>query len=298
MVVIVVALALDELHIGQSGVGYLDAVLGVGGLVGGFVALVLAQRGRLALDFGVGVVLWAAPLLAVAAWPTVGVAAAAMALIGLGNSLVDVNAYTILQRAVPDDVMGRVFGAMGSAIIGAMALGSLLMPILIKTIGLRPGLVALGGTVVAIVLLALAGLRRIDATVLAPAGLDLLRRVSILAPLPEPIIERLARALDLVEAGAGDIVIREGDEGDRFFIIEHGNVVISKNGRFVARLGPADYFGEIALLRDVPRTATVTAETDARLYTLDRAIFIPAVTGHHDVEELAETSMATRLAML
>ena len=87
---------------------------------------------------------------------------------------------------------------------------------------------------------------------LAPAGLDLLRRVSILAQLPEPIIERLARALDPVEAGAGDIVIREGDEGDRFFIIEHGNVVISKSGRFVARLGPADYCGEIALLRDVP----------------------------------------------
>ncbi len=298
LVVIVVTLALDELHTGQSGVGYLNAVLGIGGLVGGFVALVLAQRGRLALDFGVGVLLWSAPLLAVAAWPTVGAAAAAMVLIGLGNSLVDVNAYTILQRAVPDDVMGRVFGAMGSAIIGAMALGSLLMPILIRAIGLRPGLVVLGGTVVAIVLGSLAGLRRIDMTVLAPAGLDLLRRVSILAPLPEPIIERLARALDPVEASAGDVVITEGDEGDRVFIIETGNVVVSKNGRFVARLGPADFFGEIALLRNVPRTATVTAETDGRLYALDRDVFIPAVTGHHDVEELAETAMTTRLAML
>jgi len=198
---------------------------------------------------------------------------------------------------VPDNVVGRVFGAMGSAVIGAMALGSLIMPILIKTIGLRAGLVALGGTVVVIVLLSLAGLRRIDATVLAPAGLDLLRRVSILAPLPEPIIERLARALDPVEASAGDVLIRDGDEGDRAFIIDTGSVVISKNDRFVARLGPADYFGEIALLRDVPRTATATAETDVRIYALDRAVFIPAVTGHHDVEELAETSITTRLAM-
>ena len=298
LVVIVVALALDRLDLGQSGVGYLNAVLGVGGLVGGFIALVLAQRGRLAADFGAGVLLWSAPLLAVAAWPTVGVAAAAMALIGLGNSLVDINAYTILQRAVPDEVMGRVFGAMESAIIGAMAAGALLMPILIGTIGLRVGLVALGGSVAAAVLIALTGLRRIDATVLAPPGLDLLRRVSIFSPLPESIIERLARALIPVEASAGDVLIREGDEGDRVYVIEEGTVVISNQGRWVAQLGAGDYFGEIALLREVPRTATATAETDVRLHALERHVFLPAVTGHHDVQEMAETAMATRLAML
>jgi MFS family permease len=297
-VVFVTTLALGLLDLGQSGVGYLNAMLGIGGLVGGFVALVLAQRGRLALDFGIGVLLWSAPLLAVAAWPTVGVAACAMALIGLGNSLVDINAYTILQRAVPDEVMGRVFGAMESAIIGAMALGALVMPILIETLGIRPALAVLGGAVAAVVLLALAGLRRIDATVLAPAGLDLLRRIAIFAPLPESIIERLARALVPVEAKAGDVVIEMGEEGDLFYVIEEGTVVVSKLGRFVARLGPGDYFGEIALLRDVPRTATVTAETDVRLQALDRDVFIPAVTGHHDFQELAETSMATRLAML
>ena len=137
--VFVVTLALDLLDLGRSGVGYLDAVMGIGGLVGGFVALVLAQRGRLALDFGVGVLLWSAPLLAIAAWPSVGVAAAAMVLVGLGNSLVDINAYTILQRTVPDEVMGRVFGAMESAIIGAMAGGALLMPLLIETLGIRAG---------------------------------------------------------------------------------------------------------------------------------------------------------------
>lgn len=296
--VFVVALALDLLDLGRSGVGYLDAVMGIGGLVGGFVALLLAQRGRLALDFGVGVLLWSAPLLAIAAWPSVGVAAAAMVLVGFGNSLVDINAYTILQRTVPDEVMGRVFGAMESAIIGAMAGGALLMPILIETLGIRVALAVLGGAVSGIVLLALAGLRRIDVTSLAPAGLELVRGISIFAALPEPILERLARALEPVEATAGDVVIREGDEGDLFYAVAEGTVVVSKEGRWVAELGPGDYFGEIALLKDVPRTATVTAETDVKLYALERDVFIPAVTGHHDVQEVAETAMATRLAML
>ena len=296
--VFVITLALDLLDLGRSGVGYLDAIMGIGGLVGGFVALVLAQRGRLALDFGVGVLLWSAPLLAIAAWPSVGVAAAAMLLIGLGNSVVDINAYTILQRTVPDEVMGRVFGAMESAIIGAMAGGALVMPLLIETVGIRVALAVLGGAVSGIVLLALAGLRRIDVTALAPHGLELVREIAIFTALPEPILERLARALVPVEGGAGDVLIREGDEGDRFYAIEEGTVVVSKEGRRVAELGPGDYFGEIALLKDVPRTATVTAKTDVKLYALERDVFIPAVTGHHDVQELAETAMTTRLAML
>ena len=174
--------------------------MGIGGLIGGFVALVLAQRGKLALDFGVGVLLWSAPLLAIAAWPSIGVAAAAMVLVGFGNSLVDINAYTILQRTVPDEVMGRVFGAMESAVIGAMAGGALLMPLLIETVGLRAGLAVVGGAVTAVVFIALAGLRRIDVTALAPAGLELVRRISIFTALPEPILERLARALERVEA--------------------------------------------------------------------------------------------------
>ncbi len=295
--VFVVAVALDLLDLGKAGVGYLDAIVGIGGLVGGVVALVLAQRGRLAFDFGLGVLLWAAPLVLIAAWPTLPGAVLAMLVIGLGNSLVDINAYTILQRVVPDAVMGRVFGALESAVIGAMALGALAMPILIETIGLRGGLVVIGALVTAITVVMLPHLVRIDRTSLAPAGLDLLRAIPILAPLPEQVLERLARALVRVELAPGEAAIRQGEAGDRFYIIESGSVNVTRDGREIATLGQGESFGEIALLRDVPRTATVAAATEVVLLALDRRHFIPAVTGHGDAYEAAELVVSSRLGL-
>lgn len=295
--VFVVAVALDMLDLGKAGVGYLDATLGIGGLVGGFVALMLAQRGRLAFDFALGVFLWAGPLLLIAAWPTLPSAVIALILIGIANSLVDINVYTILQRVVPDAVMGRVFGALESSLIGAMALGALLMPILISTAGLRAGLLVIGASVSAVALLALPRLLSIDRTTLAPAGIDLLLGIPMLAPLPERIIERLARSLLTVELKAGETAVREGDEGDRFYIVESGTLSVSKAGEQVAELGAGESFGEIALLRDVPRTATVTAATDVVLLALDRRHFIPAVTGHGDAHEAAELVISSRMGM-
>jgi len=293
-----VSVALGLLGLSRSGLGYLNATLGIGGLVGGFVALVLAQRSHLARDFGVGVFFWSAPLLLLAAWPTVTAAVVVWVLIGLANSVVDVNAFTILQRIATKETMSRVFGAMESAVIGTMAIGALLMPTFISTIGIRWGLVVIGASVGALVLLGLRGLRRIDLTALAPPGLELLRGVSLLSLLPEATLESLARALVRVEAGPGEIVIREGDRGDRFYVIESGSVDVTKAGRHIATLGPGDFVGEIALLRDVPRVATVTATSATVLQALDRAHFIPAVTGQGEFREAAEMTMTTRLAML
>ncbi len=295
--VFVVAVALDLLDLGRPGVGYLDSTMGIGGIVGGVVALVLAQRGRLAFDFGLGVLLWAAPLLLIAAWPTLSGAILALLIIGLANSLVDINAYTILQRVVPDEVLGRVFGALESAVIGAMALGALAMPILIATIGIRGGLLVIGVAVSAVSFLVLPRLLSIDKTSLAPAGIGLLRAIPIFEPLPEQIVERLARALVRVEVAAGEVAVREGEEGDRFYVIETGTLVVTKGGQRIAELGAGDCFGEIALLRDVPRTATVTASTAVVLQALDRRHFIPAVTGHGDAQEAAELVVSSRLGL-
>jgi MFS family permease len=283
-----VAIALDLLDMAESGVAVLDAAMGVGGLIGGVVALVVSQRGKLSRDFGFGVVLWAAPLLLVAAFVSIPSALIAMVLIGIGNSLVDVNAETIIQRLVPDEVLGRVFGALDGAAIAGMALGAAMMPVMIATIGLRAGLVVIGVGVTAVVLIAIPGLQRVDKTALVPEGLDLLQGVPMLAVLPEHVIERLARTSTRLHVPAGASVFDQGDHGDLFYVIEAGTARVSKAGQPVAQLIAGDSFGEIALLRDVPRTATVEAVTDLTARAIDRRHFLPAVTGHADASEQAE----------
>jgi cAMP-binding proteins - catabolite gene activator and regulatory subunit of cAMP-dependent protein kinases len=220
-----------------------------------------------------------------------------MVLIGVGNSLVDVNAFTILQRIVPDDVMGRVFGAVESTLVAGMALGALLMPLLIATVGLRGGLAIIGVSVTGLVIAGIAGLNLIDITTLAPAQLPLVKANDILAPLSERLQERLARALIEVKVPAGDVVCREGDAGDRFYLIAHGTAAVTTAGQTVNELGPGDAFGEIALLRDVPRQATVRALTDLMLHALERDVFIAAVTGHGEAHQRAENTIARFLAV-
>ncbi len=282
-----VAIALRLLRIGRPGVGLLEAVIGVGGIAGGFVALGLSRRKRPSFHFGVGVVLWSAPLLLVTAWPVVPAAVAMMALIGVGNSMVDVNGFTVLQRVVPEEVMSRVFGAVESLLIAGMGLGALLMPLFIATLGLRPGLAILGLAVTAASLAGMPGLRRIDATMLAPPGLALVAGNEILAPLSEAVQEELTRSLIEVDVPAGGTVVTEGEPGDRFYLIERGTAEVTKGGVAVGRLGPGDAFGEIALLRDVPRQATVRALEDLHLCALERDVFLEAVTGHSEANRLA-----------
>ena len=288
--VLVVVSALELLDIGETGVGYLNAALGVGGLVGGFVALIAAAGGRLAVIFGVGVSLYSVPLLLVGLFPSVPMALLALAFIGLGNSLVDVNALTIMQRTVPDEVLGRVLGALQGMLLGSIGLGALLAPALIGLIGIETALVVTGCLLPVLVLLRITRLRAIDGRTTAPVGLELLRRVEFLAPLPESTLEHLARSLVEVVEPAGSVVIREGEPGDRFYVIGAGEVEIGDR-----RLSPGDGFGEIALLQNVPRTATVRAVTEVTLYTLERDEFIAAVTGHEPANAAADAVIAARL---
>ena len=288
--VLVVVTSFELLGLDEAGVGLLYAAVGVGGLIGGFIALVLSSSGRLARDFAFGLVLFGLPIALIGGLPVAVVAVAALAVLGIGNSIVDVNALTIMQRAVPDAVLGRALGALDGLLLAGLGLGSVLAPVLIGTMGPEAALVVTGVLLPLLALVTRPTLRALDRTTDAPDATSLLRGVPILAALPEPVLERLARDATSVAFGSGEAIVREGDPGDRFYVVSAGEVEIL--GR---RFGRGEAFGEIALLRDVPRTATATAVTDVDLVAFEREPFVAAVTGHAPSSAAADTLIAARL---
>ncbi len=275
--------ALQLLHGGSATVGYLNAGVGAGGLVGGMLALMLAARGRLAADFGIGVALFGAPMALIGVFPHLAPALVAMGVVGIGNSLVDVSAVTLLQRIVPDDVLGRVLGVMWGLLIGATGIGAFLAPLLIHLTGIRTGLYITAAILPLAALACSASLRQLDTIAPQSAHAELLRRVEFLAYLPPATIDSMASSLIEVRFPAGATVIRQGEPGDRFYVVEEGEVEVE--GKV---LGPGSSFGEIALLRDVPRTATVTARTDVMLQALERDEFVGAVTSNEQAFDAAD----------
>ncbi|HEX6664595.1 MAG TPA: MFS transporter [Gaiellaceae bacterium] len=294
--VLIAVVALSFLDAGASAVGWLNAASGIGGLVGAVAAGALVGRGRLAGDFGLGVLLFGIPLALVPAWRDLGFALVLFGIVGVGNTLADVSGMTLLQRAAPDDVLSRVFGALESLLLLTVGLGAVVAPALVSALGVRGALVVSGLVLPVVVLPAWGLLRRIDHEAVVPFDLlERLRAVSFLAPLPEATLERLARAAVEERAAAGAELVRQGEAGNRFYLVGSGSLVVSVDGTEVATLGPGDSFGEIALLRDVPRTATVTVRSDAVLYTLKREDFVPAVSGYAASRASADVVIGLRL---
>ena len=294
--VLIVVTALDLLDIGDSGLGFLNAAMGVGGVVGVALAFALIGRKRLATDFGLGLILIGAGLGLIGVWPTVIGAILLIGVFGIGNTLVDVSGVTLLQRAVRDEVLGRVFGALQSILVLGLAVGALIAPLLLDLIGIRAALIVIGASLPILALLLSRQLSVIDARAHVPVEqIELLRANPIFAPLPPATVENLATKLTPTTVGKGDVVFRQGDAGDLFYVVEDGRVEISINGEKVADAWPGEAFGEIALLRDIPRTATVTAVDDTKLLALERDEFIAAVTGHAPSREAADAVVGARL---
>jgi len=222
----------------------------------------------------------------------------AFALIGVANIVEDVAGFTLLQRTAPAEVLARVFGVLHSLFLAMTGLGAILAPRLIDLIGVRWSLVCVGAFLPILTLATRLPLVRLDdSAVDRGAELDLLREIPIFAPLSPPVLEGLAARLVPVHAAAGEAIVREGDTGDRFYVISSGEVDVSIGGEQKATQGPGDHFGEIALLRDVPRTATVTARTDTELLALEREDFLAAVTGHAASAEAANMVIGARLGI-
>ncbi|HEX6130901.1 MAG TPA: MFS transporter, partial [Actinomycetota bacterium] len=293
-------LAIDVLGVGEGGAGLLASAVGVGGLVGAAATAVLLGRRRLAGPIVAGLVVAGTAMAAVALVSGLGAALLLLALCGAGRTYFDVATRTLLQRTVRDDVLARVFGMQEGLIMVVLALGSAAAPVLVTVFGERGAFVVAGATLPALGLLTWSSLRAADrrAALPDPERTALLEGIDLFRPLSQRVRERLARDLVPVEAAVGEVVIAEGDHGDRFYAIAEGSAEVTAGGRRVARLGVGDYFGEIALLRDVPRTATVTATGDLRLFALERAGFLAAVTGHLPSSTAADEAVERRLAEL
>jgi len=297
-IVLTAVAAIQLLNLGSPGIGYLNAALGVGGLVGGVVAVTLVGVRRLAFTFGLALILWGAPILLIGVWAKAGPAFVLIAIAGLGLTIVDVAGFTLLQRAVPEDVLARVFGVLHSAFYLTGGIGAIVAPPLINWLGIRGALIATGAVLPVVTIPTFGLLARIDRTLRVPtAELAQLQAIPMFAPLPAPTLEALALSMKRREVPAGETIFRQGDHGDRFYIIDSGEIEIEIDGREANVLGPGEHFGEIALLRDISRTATARARKETKLYALERDAFLGAVTGHAGSSEEAETVVVARLGL-
>jgi MFS family permease len=294
--VLLVVAAIELLGMGESGFGWLNAALGAGALVGGLAAIGLVARRKLAGVFGLALVLWGAPIALAGAWPRAGWALVCLGIVGIGNALLDVSGFTLLQRTVDEHVLGRVFGVFEIGVAVAVAIGSLLGSVLVEQLGIRTALVVTGAILPFLALLSLPGLRRIDDSVEVPEReLRLVSGVPLFSLLPPTTLERLAARLERLDVTAGTTVVEQGAAGDRFYLVAGGQVDVVLDGKAMSTLGAGDYFGEIALLRDVPRTASCIARTDAEIYALGRDMFVAAVSGDVRSSAEAELVMSKRL---
>jgi MFS family permease len=283
LTVFAVVVAIDLLDAGDPGVGVLNAAVGAGGVLGSIFAFRLVGRGGLASWFGVGIALFGAPLALVGAVPEQAAAIVLLGLVGVGNALIDVGGFTLLARLADETVLARMFAGFEAILTLGVAAGGLFAPLVVELLGIRLALVAIGLIAPLAVAASWPALRRLEARmVVRDADIEILRGVPMLGALPAATIEQLGARLEHAEFVPRQTVFAQGERGEGFYIVESGRAEVVRDGRVVATLGRGDCFGEIALLRDQPRTATVRASADAnmRASVLQRNTYLTAVTGY------------------
>jgi CRP-like cAMP-binding protein len=296
LVVLIAVLAVHVLALGGSAVGWLNAAFGAGGLIGGVVAAAAVRVTRLGRSFIAGLVIWGLPLVLLALAPAAAVAYLALVVAGIGNAVEDIGCFTLVTRLAGPRTAGRVLAALEFIALAALGIGSIVTPLLLNVLGVRRTLALLGGGLAGLALAHAVRFMRLDLAMPAPGPeVGLLRNLAMFAPLPIAVTELLAAELEPRQFPAGAVVVREGEAGDHFHIIVDGSAAVSVRGAPRPSLARGDCFGEIALLRDVPRTATITAEQPLRTLALGREEFLTAVTGNSTSRAAADTLVARRL---
>ena len=280
--VLVVTFTEEQLNGGGGQAGLLAAAYGLGGMLGTVAVARFVRNTHVGRALMVSAALAAGALALLAVATRLGPALVLFALIGTGETFLMVAASVTVQRQAPTGVLARVFGIIEGCQMAAIAVGGLLVTVMVTRFTVTESFVALGFVVVGLVGVGVVRLRSagdgpgaVDDTIIHALAAD-----PVFAALPAPTMERLGRTVDRRNVPAETAIVVQGDEGDHYYVIVDGECTVTKDGEIVNRLGPGRSFGEIALLRDVPRTSTVTAVTDAELLVIDRADFLEAVTGH------------------
>ena len=294
--VLFVLLALELLETGEPGAGILSAALGAGAMLGGAGTFTIVGRPRLAAVAAAGALVWGAAIATVGLVPSAFLAPLLVIVGSAGLAIVDICGRTMLQRSVRDEILARVFGLQEGLGMAGLAAGAVLVPILVGVFGLVGAVVAVGAILPVFVALRWPRLSDLERGAGVPAReISLLRAGTIFRPLPAPALEAVARRAVWVDVSDGERLITQGDPGDRFYVLAAGSLRVERDGtRLRDVTEPGEGVGEIAILRDVPRTASVFATGPSTLLAIDRAPFLAAVTGHPDAYAAADAVVAAR----
>jgi Cyclic nucleotide-binding domain/Major Facilitator Superfamily len=272
---LILILSEESFGLGTEGSGFLNSVYGVGGILGGLAAGYLASKIRLGPAFIWSTAASSVVFLFLGVSPAGVLPFVILFVVGVLDIMVDVNGTTIIQTGTPEELLGRVFGAFESVLIFAMLIGALVVGPLIELLGPRATTAAFAVVGLVIFAACLPRLSKLEGVL----GVRMfVRKVPILSGLSHAVLEDLALRMILERAPDGTAVVSQGEVGDRLYIVKEGEAEVVARGEDgeeteVARLSKNDYFGEIALLRDVPRTATVRARGPVELDALGREDF-------------------------
>ena len=294
--VAIIVLAFEVFGSEDAGVAWLNTFIGVGAAAGSVLAVVLIGRRHLAPSMWRGLVLIAVSVSLIPVFRSQAAALVALAIMGAGWTFVDVSGRIMLQRVIPLGGLSRAFGVLEGSSMAAEALGSAAGAILIGWLGVGRVLVVGSLLIIIVLLVNRLSLRDADVGVVAPIEhLHLLRSIPMFAALGPAELERLATSADEESVGPGTAVCVQGETGERFYLVERGTARVVRDGVDVASLGTGDFFGEIALLRDIPRTATVEAVGNLDLLVLQRGPFLDAIKSSACQIEAARAVSETRM---